>query len=316
MTLVTRWLRSLAFTSQQVRRELSSRRRQERAIARSAFTRLAGPTTRSGRQRGAVWAVGLVRNEADIINDTMTHLFDQGVDHILIADNMSTDGTLDILLQFVAHRAVTLLRDGNPGYYQSAKMTHLARLAAQGGADWIVPFDADELWFAEDGPLASHLRTSTSDIVAARIWNYLPSRDDDPETECPVLRIVKRDSLPSDFVKVAFRSHRLVEVGMGNHTVRRPGDTTQGLAIAHFSLRSRNQFIEKYRHGRRAIEATPLSPRAATHWRSFGNLSDDELGVLWERLLDGDRMVPINPRKGQLITDPIGEKICWSPLPA
>jgi hypothetical protein len=46
---------------------------------------------------------------------------------------------------------VHVVTDREPAYFQAAKMTRLARAAARAGADWVVPFDADELWFADRG---------------------------------------------------------------------------------------------------------------------------------------------------------------------
>lgn len=44
---------------------------------------------RSPRGRGQVWAVCVARDEADVIGATVSHLLDQGVDQVLVADNMS-----------------------------------------------------------------------------------------------------------------------------------------------------------------------------------------------------------------------------------
>ena len=43
-----------------------------------------------------VWGIAMVKNEADIIGPIVAHMRDQ-VDHVLIADNLSTDETPDIL---------------------------------------------------------------------------------------------------------------------------------------------------------------------------------------------------------------------------
>ena len=42
-----------------------------------------------------IWAVLMVKNESDIIFNTICHLAEEGIDGVLIADNMSTDNTLD-----------------------------------------------------------------------------------------------------------------------------------------------------------------------------------------------------------------------------
>lgn len=39
------------------------------------------------------WAIAMVRNEADVIETAVRHLVRQGVDHLLIVDNLSEDDT-------------------------------------------------------------------------------------------------------------------------------------------------------------------------------------------------------------------------------
>jgi len=45
---------------------------------------------------GPVWAISMVKNEEDIIGESVTNLLAQGVDYVLIADNQSTDATAQL----------------------------------------------------------------------------------------------------------------------------------------------------------------------------------------------------------------------------
>src|ERR1043165_5300170 len=92
-----------------------------------------------------VVGISMVKDEADIIAATLRHMKTQ-VDHLIVADNLSTDGTREILRKF----DVEVVTDPEPAYRQSAKMTRLAQLARERGADWGVPFGAGENW---DSPL-------------------------------------------------------------------------------------------------------------------------------------------------------------------
>src|SRR5258706_10050034 len=94
----------------------------------------------------------LVKDESDVIADTVAHLLSQ-VDEVIVADNLSTDGTRDLLETM----PVTVIDDREVGYYQSAKMTKLARLALSHGHEWVVPCDADEVWYSLFGRLADVL---------------------------------------------------------------------------------------------------------------------------------------------------------------
>lgn len=73
-----------------------------RAIYAGASTAARGRhALRSMAQRppadGPIWAVSMVKNEGDIIEETFRNLFAQGVDHLIVADNGSTEGMLELL---------------------------------------------------------------------------------------------------------------------------------------------------------------------------------------------------------------------------
>ena len=51
---------------------------------------------------GAVMAVTMVKDEADIIGRVITHLLEQEVDRVIVADNMSSDDTPQILAELAS----------------------------------------------------------------------------------------------------------------------------------------------------------------------------------------------------------------------
>jgi hypothetical protein len=53
-------------------------------------------------------AIGMFKNEADIAYATVISMAEEGVDVIIIADNMSTDNTLDEL-----YKAKEILKDSH-----------------------------------------------------------------------------------------------------------------------------------------------------------------------------------------------------------
>jgi len=100
-----------------------------------------------------VAGIARVKDEADIIETTVRHALAQ-MDYVLVVDNASTDGTCEILrtLERECPRLVVDV-DEEVGYYQSRQMTALAdRVAYEqwGRQEWVVPFDADELWYARE----------------------------------------------------------------------------------------------------------------------------------------------------------------------
>lgn len=240
---------------------------------------------------GEVWAITMVKDEQSLIEFTVEHLLGEGVDRIVILDNLSTDGTRPLLDRMAREVPLIVADDRLVAYYQGAKMTLVARAAAEAGAEWIVPFDADEIWCARDGSLGDRLRSSTADIVEAAVYNHLPHPDDDDAVVNPFVRMVHRAEAPSDFVKVAFRAFPTATVRQGNHDVVRPGRRGSGLVVRHFPFRSVEQAIDKIRSGKAAMDATDLTAKASRHWRELGLLDDDEIHRWYIDWITGQPMV-------------------------
>lgn len=219
------------------------------------------------------WAVSTVKDEADVIEGTVRHMLDE-VDGVIVADNGSHDGTRDIL-GALAHEyrdRLIVLDDPEVAYYQSARMTRLAEMAAMRfGATWIVPFDADELWVSLGGHISDDLARCEADIVTAELLNYFPTAID-PEDGVPFTRIRWRLREAAPLPKVAFRWTSGSVIHQGNHGVERPcGSTTvPGLRVYHFPYRSAEQFVRKGVNGAAAYKATNLAEDVGAHWRGYG----------------------------------------------
>jgi Glycosyl transferase family 2 len=258
-----------------------------------------------GDARG-VWAVGMVRDEADIIGTVVRHLLGQGVARVLIADNLSTDGTHEILEDLARTQPVTVLMDRLPDYYQGEKTTLLARAAARGGASWVIPFDADEIWMAPSGSVTDWLAACDAAVVQAPMFNHVPTAGDDLSEPDPVRRLRWRKTQPNRLHKVAFRAHGRARVAYGNHGVSRRGPRTAGLQIRHFPYRSEEQFVRKLRQGSAALNATDLTDQIGKVWRGLGARDDDGLRDAWRTLVETQNL-PFEwwvPSKG-LVEDPV-----------
>ncbi|WP_295015745.1 glycosyltransferase family 2 protein [uncultured Micrococcus sp.] len=227
------------------------------------------------------WAIAMVRNEADVIETAVRHLVRQGVDHLLIVDNLSEDDTPQVLARLAEEFPhLHVGTDHEPAYYQSAKMTRLADLVSAAGARWIIPFDADELWFAPQGRLVDALDDSGSPVRRAHLFNLFPS---------PGGKQWRLDTARHFDDKVAFRPWGGAVVTMGNHEVSRPGSReSDGLRILHMPWRSFEQFARKTRIGAAAVARAELDEGKAYHWRWLGSASDDELRTVWRQLLSGE----------------------------
>ena len=239
------------------------------------------PTTT--RVKG-VWAVAMVRNEQDVIAESVQHLLDQGVSRVVVMDNGSTDATMSAL-RAIGDERLLLGRDHETGYYQAAKMTLLSRWAGRWGAEWVVPFDADEFWSAPGGSLVEHLATCPADVARARIHNAFPTDEPDRwrlERNADALR------------KVAFRPHPLATLNPGNHSVTRPGLICTGIALLHLPWRSPEQLAGKLRQGAAAIAAMKERPGWGDHWQEHGSDGDQALAHLWDELRRGRPVKSLN----------------------
>lgn len=220
----------------------------------------------------AVFAVTMVKDEADVIAGTLTHMADE-VDALLVADNCSTDGTREILAELEDTLPLTVVDDPEVGYHQSPKMSSLASQAAGMGATWIVPFDADELWYTRDDRIRVLLESTEGNVVQAHLFNHFPTAVD-PDDPDPYRSIIWRQPDPAVLTKVAFRWEPGAVIHQGNHGVDLPGhvESTNGLEIRHFPYRSAEQFVRKARNGAAAYAATDLPITEGAHWRAYGEL--------------------------------------------
>lgn len=226
----------------------------------------------------------MVKDEQDIIAHTITHLVGQGVTGIVVADNLSTDDTFTILNDLDVDCELIVKTDPEPGYYQSRKMTELAHFAFRLGADWVIPFDADELWYATDGPLANAFDDIDADCAWASLHNYFPTSSDDPAEANPFRRITHRDPQPAALPKVAVRRRADITIAQGNHNVTADRLDVTGalvsvestLEVAHFPWRSFEQYKRKIRNGATAYRKTDLPEDYGAHWRQHGTLLERE----------------------------------------
>jgi len=230
-----------------------------------------------------------MKNEEDVARPTIEHLLRQGVAGVIVADNNSTDGTFAILEGLAQqHSRVFVGRDHEPAFYQGDKTSWLAELARRAGADWVLPFDADELCFAEGVSLGEFFRRTDASVVWAGLHEVLPTVESPRILMGSGLR-VQIESQATELPKVIFRSRGWVWVGEGNHTIRGyKGERSPVLHTLHYQYRSREHLIEKARRGVAGLDAAiELSRGVGSHWRGHATLGEEEQDALWRALLAG-----------------------------
>lgn len=223
-----------------------------------------------------LWAVAMAKDEGDIIYDTLCHFAANEVDGIIVADNLSKDNTKEEIFRakdkinsINPNIDFVFLEDNIVQYTQSDKMTNLAAKARGMGAEWVIPFDVDEIWYSPQSTLKqalSDIDNQNFDIYKALYTNHSVTEFDPPENSSFKSMIYKWD-LPTNH-KSCFRfrkgdSH--VRISNGNHFVQHNGwDIGRNVNIAiddyghdrvvfgpqtvqirHFQWRSLDQFIRK-----------------------------------------------------------------------
>lgn len=219
-----------------------------------------------------VIGICMAKDEIDIIQVTVEHMLTQ-VDEVIVSDNGSTDGTREVL----ASLPITLIDDPEVGYYQSKKMTNMAKIAGNKGAKWIVPFDSDEIWYSPLGTLKDVLHNIPINflVTSAEVYDHVASSEDDPSDLNPVSRICWRRKDKISLPKVACRYRDDLVIQQGNHGAAYNEPTTHKeglLIIRHFPYRSAEHMVRKALNGAAAYAATDLPDHAGAHWRQYGNL--------------------------------------------
>jgi hypothetical protein len=196
-------------------------------------------------------AVSIVKNEADIIEAFVRHTR-AWVDHHLVFDHDSTDGTRKILGALQKEGLpVSLFTDDALGNLQQVRSNELARLAVtRFGADWVVPLDADEIL---TGPGRAHLETHLSAAVSDRpvslhLVDYCPTLEDDAHEANPILRLRHRQKSASPTKKVIISAALVRDArtltGKGSHVVHQDGTALPDqplpaeFHLSHLALRS------------------------------------------------------------------------------
>jgi hypothetical protein len=258
----------------------------------------------------------LVRDEVDIISSNIDFHLDQGVDFIIATDNLSVDGTTEILRAYERRGVLHYIHQADDNYAQHRWVTTMARLAyAEFAADWVINNDADEFWYPEHGDLKQVLSAvpPSSDSVAAKRANFSPRPMAEGDffadamivRECQSLNALG-EPLPG---KVSHRAFGDIEVELGNHAVRRHGDQLAvepcPITILHFPVRSYRQFANKIAKGGAAYKRnTHLPVEMGSTWRHLYEVwQHGELEAYYQSLVADEFTVERGLREGRFVLD-------------
>jgi hypothetical protein len=226
-----------------------------------------------------VVGVCMVRDEVDIIGLSVAHHLGE-CDAVLVIDNGSRDGTSEVLEKLGSIRLVCI-RDETPAFDEMGMQDRLQELAAVTfGADWVVPFDADEFWHARSGrPLREVLPELGVDGCTAVVYEHVAREGN----AAAILdwRYACAWPWPKSCLR---RGHRL-SLSVGHHELQGPGKVDrEALMVRHLPWRSLTQM-------RARVHRNSTQERAGAHaemfrsvdsgYRDLDALPDDALEAVW-----------------------------------
>jgi hypothetical protein len=223
----------------------------------------------------------LVRDEVDIVAATIEHHIDAGAAVVIVTDNGSIDGTVDVLQAYKRAGVVHLIHEPQQDYSQAAWVTRMARLATSDyKADWVINAAADEFWQPKNPGIALQAVFDSVDPEVGTIVAHRVNLVGSTRITCPwPQRLVYRDLLSVSErgtplgAKVCHRGSVDVSVAQGNHAATGTGIGSaleeEPLEILHVPMRSYEQFAHKIKNGGSSYARNvTLEPGTGWHWRA------------------------------------------------
>lgn len=223
-------------------------------------------------------------NEADILPWTIIHLLAEGVDLIYIEEPYEPHSDqLDAVQHVLPVELGQMVQFvGLPENFhdQPRSITYLAKIAHDNGADWIIPFDADEficpryphLTIKETlEALPPEIKIVTMPMFQHRDWNHL-------------------DHIAKPMLKVAYRWEPGAHVAPGNHDVDLPslsggreGAVACELTVREIQFRSYEHFCRKITERVATMDPDLLArvPNAGHHVLQYRDATEGELQTAW-----------------------------------
>lgn len=221
----------------------------------------------------------VVRNECDIIESFVRyHAFK--FDHIFVVDHNSKDGTSEILYSLQKEGLpLTIEKDNSPFHNQGQCITKLMKkVRSENKPSVVMAIDADEFVVGDIKRASYDLPKSVPCTLSATWHNYVPTLEENfhpLKTIC--YRTKKTNSIQHKTLVPGALFDLNVYMKEGCHEVYHkdrvfPLIASQHLHLAHFPIRSHNQFMKKSLVGWISKLANPSNggtPPEWSHWKLF-----------------------------------------------
>jgi Glycosyl transferase family 2 len=255
----------------------------------------------------------LARDEADVVDENLKFHLNAGVDFVIAMDNLSQDGTTEILETYARSGDLHLIRQESEYLRQADWITELGRLAATDfGADWVIHSDSDEFWWPRGDSLKEVLTSIPTryGVVRALLRHFVPRPDDgSPFAERMTARMSASSpindprSLYRPNLKIVHRADPNVNVSIGaQRLIDSPLVPLRGwypIEFFHFPVRSLEQSERKYSHQQTGPGQTP-SPY---YDRVRELIAAGRLQELYDSLVVDDAALERGVQDGTLVID-------------
>jgi hypothetical protein len=255
----------------------------------------------------------LARDEADIVDAQVEFHLNAGVDFVIATDNLSQDGTTDILESYARQGNLHLIREDSEHLHQAEWITRMGRLAvADFGADWVIHSDADEFWWPRGESLKDVLASIPSryGVVRALLRHFVPRPQAGSSfAERMTVRTATASpindprSLYRPNLKIIHRADPNVNVSIGaQRLIDSPLVPLRGwypVEFFHFPVRSREQCERKYSYQQTGPGQTP-SPY---YDRVRALIAEGRADELYESLAVDDAALERGLEEGTLVID-------------
>jgi hypothetical protein len=249
------------------------------------------------------WGVVVARDAVATIRVCVLHHLGLGLERVLVLDNGSSDGTSRVLRRLQRRVPLTVMCD--PGPFDQEELTAgLVDEARRSGASWIVPIDADELWWSRR-PLRELLGDAPADVLRCRHVNFVQGRGVRRASPRALLTMTHRAVPRGDYAsrtrlvtegrialvervppaKHVYRALDGLRITAGSHGFTGVPATVADcpdLECLHAPLIAREALAARVEHGRRVIEASD-DPGSGWHVRRIAALHQAEGDAALER---------------------------------
>jgi hypothetical protein len=237
-------------------------------VENSVLTRAA---VRCIARPGPIAMLMLVRDEIDIIERNIDFHLRCGIEHFVVTDNGSVDGTRDVLADFERRlgKSFVVIDDPEPGYYQSQLVNRMIPIAKRlFRPRWIISSDADEFWYPESGRYDTEF-DGTKNILKCYWRNLLPRTNVSWQDFTDVGEMPGYSDRMCKLLCVARGLHGMY---FGNHESRsipHIAAPSENIRVYHYPIRSYSQFERKVVQGHRAMLKAAAPPGTGWHWLEY-----------------------------------------------